>query len=740
MYRNRKTVVVLLIAFIAALSAWSWRIYDPQPLASVRDLTFDTYQRIKPRVPLGQPIRVIDIDEASIAEFGQWPWPRTTVAQLVDRLRELGIATLAFDMVFSEPDRTGPSGFIRQLRERNWPGRESLEALVAQVPENDAVLAESIGKVPTVLGFFNESRSAMGLPEQPAGFAILGEDPKPLLHPISSSVMSLDILRRAAAGSGSISLARQSDDVVRRVPMFSSDGAQIYPALAIEALRVAQGADTYVLKTSAASGEISAGALAMTEFKVGNFVVPVDDRGNMLIYYARSDPALFLSAKELLTAKDDALRPLLEGHLIFVGASAAGLRDIRVTALGENIPGVAMHAQMTDQILSGTFLRRPDWATGAEIAAMIAITALIVVILPFAGPAISAAFGAILAMLVAGTSWLAFTNFGLLIDPLFPMLTGGSIFLMTNILLFTFAEREKRFVRGAFQRYLAPDLLQKLERNPDSLKLGGEIRELTIMFMDVRGFTPISERLTPEELVEFLNRLLSPLSDIIQQHQGAIDKYIGDSIMAFWNAPLDVTDHPEKAARAALEMLRKVDELNQENSFGFRGQPLAIGDVNIGIGLSTGEGCVGNMGSASRFNYSVVGDTVNIAARIESSCKNVGWPILVSKETASRCSEMAVLEAGAIELKGKSRPEPLYALIGDERLAETAAWRQLAALHQEFLTAIRNGETASSAWELRDRCIEAAPVDLTNFYDGFTMPSPNAASKHAASENYTALR
>jgi adenylate cyclase len=714
--QNNKTVAILLIALVAVLIAWNWRLDEPQLLRAVRDLTFDTYQRVKPREPLGQPIRIIDIDEKSIAQFGQWPWPRTRIAEIIDKLRASGALTIAFDMVFSEPDRTGPSGFIAQLKERNWPDRNKIEAMVAQIPDNDMILAEAMQKTPVVLGFFNESRSQMGLPEPKAGFAFLGDDPKPVLPPISSSVMSLEILRDAAIGSGSISLGSQGDDVVRRIPMLSSDGQDIFPALAIEALRVVQGTGTYVLKTSSASGETSGGSLAMTELKVGNFIVPVDERGNMLIYYARNDPSLFLPAQQLLTASSNELRPLLEGHLVFIGASAVGLRDIRVTAIGESVPGVAIHAQITDQILSDTFLKRPDWATGAEIAAMIFITGLIVLILPFAGPANSAIFGALLALLIAGTSWFAFANYGLLIDPVFPMIAGGTIFLATTILLFAFAEREKRFVRGAFQRYLAPDLLQKLERNPDSLKLGGEIRELTIMFMDVRGFTPISERLSPEELVNFLNKLLSPLSDIIQRHQGAIDKYIGDSIMAFWNAPLDVPDHPEKAARAALAMLESLKSLNRENAFGFHGEPLDIGDVQIGIGLSTGQGCVGNMGSASRFNYSVVGDTVNIAARIESSCKNVGWPILLSEATAAQCRGFALLEAGAISLKGKSRPAPLYALVGDETLGESQSWKDFQNLHGKFRKAIASGNI-DAAENLRHECIEKSPLNLREFYE-----------------------
>nr|MCU0790868.1 adenylate/guanylate cyclase domain-containing protein [Nitratireductor sp.] len=596
------------------------------------------------------------------------------------------------------------------------------------IPDNDTMLAQSIAKAPVVLGFFNAFDSPQGLPEVKAGFVQLGDDPKPLFPAMTSSVMSIRPLQEAAAGIGSISLAEQADDVVRRVPMFLTGGDKIYPAFSLETLRVAFGETTYALKTTTASSENVGGELAMVNFRMGQFTVPVDDRGRFLIYYSRNDPTLYVSAKDLIEKPAEEIAPLIENHLVFIGASAAGLRDIRVTTIGENVPGVFMHAQIADQILSENFLVRPDWAQGAEIAAMLVISLLIIGILPFAGPLVSAAFGAVLSLAVAAGSWFAFDRYGILLDPLFPMLTGSAIFLTTTILLFAFTEREKRFVRGAFQRYLAPDLLLKLEKNPDSLKLGGEIRDMTLMFMDIRGFTPISERLSPQELVTFLNKLLSPLSEAILKHEGAIDKYIGDSIMAFWNAPLDVEDHPRKAARAALEMMERLKELNARDEFGFHRPEVGLGDVQIGIGLNTGEGCVGNMGSANRFDYSVVGDTVNVAARIESTTKPAGWYILLSEATAAGCPDFAILKGGTMPLKGKSKPATLYALIGDEKMAQTQQWSELTALHSEFLKVLDEGAWGEAEKISRD-CIAKAPVDLSAFYGALmaSIPEKQAA-------------
>ena len=727
----RKTLIVMLAALVAAFALMRWRQADPPALLQLSDLAFDAYQRLEPREPVGQPIRIIDIDEQSIAELGQWPWPRTTLAAMVDRMAELGAAAIAMDIVFSEPDRTGPEGFRRLLRERDWPDREAVEQVLATIPDNDEVFAQAIGRAPVILGFFVTPQERT-LPPVKAGFVKLGDDPVPVLSLASGAVASLPAMLDQAVGTGSISLGVQADDIVRRVPLFLTDGdTRVWPSLAVEALRVALGETTIQLRTSAASGDYSAGSIAMTSFRIGEVVAPVDQRGNMLVYYARNDPALYLSARDLVSKPAEELRPLLEGHLVFVGTSAEGLRDIRVTSLGESVPGVFVHAQIADQILSGQFLSRPDWAKGVEIAAMLLVSVLTVLILPFAGPLLSAMFGALLAVGIGGGSWYAFSAHGLLIDPLFPMASGIAIYLLTTVLLFAFAEREKRFVRGAFQRYLAPDLLHKLEQNPESLKLGGEIRDMTLMFMDVRGFTPISEKLDPQQLVTFLNRLLSPLTEAIQSHEGAIDKYIGDSIMAFWNAPLDVDDHPRKAALAALDMLRIVRELNASDAFGFHDPAMGLGDVGIGVGLNTGPGCVGNMGSSSRFDYSVVGDTVNVAARIESTTKPAGWPILLSEATAEACAGFAILRGGAMPLKGKSKPAMLYALIGDEALAMTAQWKETEALHKDFLAAVE-ARDAALAKRKSLACLAAAPVDLSDFHAALLAPLEMTSQENVA--------
>ena len=709
-------LMLVILALGLVSGAWMWRLGDPAFLTAVRNFTFDTYQRIKPREPLGQPIRIIDIDEDAIAKYGQWPWPRSRMAQMVDRLRELGAAVVVFDIVFSEPDPNTPANLVSRLGKLDGAERSEAERLLSGLPDGDKELAEAISSTTVVTGFFNQSLSRAGLPADKSGEAVLGNAPlDEILPPIVNSVKNLPAIEDAAAGNGSITLSEQTDDLIRKVPMFLRGGGKNYPALSIEAIRVALGERGYVLKTTTAGTEISAGSNAMVSFRIGQLEVPVTEDGSLLIYYAHTPSDLTVPAVQLLEGEDETIRERIDGNIVFIGTSAVGLRDLRITALGESVPGVMMHAQIADQILSGAFLQRPDIALGIENGIMAAASLLLVAILPFVGVIWSAVLGSVIALAIAGGSWLAFSRYGLLIDPIYPLAAAGLVYLCSTILLFAVTEREKRFVRRAFQRYLAPDLLKKLENNPEALKLGGEIRDMTLMFMDIRGFTPISEKLAPEELVAFLNKLLSPLSEAILAREGAIDKYIGDSIMAFWNAPLDVEDHARKSALAALDMLRIVGELNREDRFGFHRPETGLGDVMIGIGLNSGEGCVGNMGSTNRFDYSVVGDTVNIAARIESSCKEIGWPLLMSEMTASRCPDFALLEARAIALKGKSRPVKLFALIGGPDLAQTDQWKKLVIRHKACLAALPEASTAKIETLVRD-CLAVAPEGLDEFY------------------------
>ena len=672
MTRAQLVGVIIGLSLSAALTLV--RASDPQPLRMAREATFDEYQRLAPRHFEPMPVHVVDIDEASLQEFGQWPWPRDRLAALVDRLAEMGASAIAFDILFAEPDRLSPRNVVRDV-----PG--IARPLLEQMPDNDDIFARSIAGKPVILGF-GISSSGGFLPRVKAGIAFTGESPIDAPPHIRAATPLLPQFEANAAGIGHISLNPDSSAaVVRAAPLFLTDGEQLYPSLALEALRVAQGASTYLL----AGAENSPGIMASV--KNGDFVIPVTSAGELWLYVTRDTAERYVSAKDIL--RDDVspeVGAAINGSIIFVGTSAAGLQDIRVTALGENVPGVSLHAQIIEQILSGQFLSRPDWANGLEILSIAMLGTLLVLLTIFVSPAIALVCGLLITALALVASWLAFSLAGLLFDPLAPIVTGTITHFAATSFRFLVTDRERRAIRRAFGQYLSPSLLYRIEHNRDALRLGGDDRELTVMFVDVRNFTEISERLSPTAVVKFLNILLDALSRHVTANEGTLDKFIGDSIMAFWNAPIDVSDHPAKAVRAALEMRDTVAHLNDSDAFGFGpGQ-----QVRIGIGIHTGVACVGNMGAETRFNYSAVGDAVNIAARIESACKTVSFDILASDDTAQLLNGYALLDAGSLELRGKSARRHIHAVVGDENVGSTAEFAELQLLHARLVEALRS--------------------------------------------------
>ncbi len=701
MTRLQQIGVLIGLVIVAALTMF--RASDPPVLKQIRDVTFDEYQRIVPRSFEAMPVRVVDIDEASLRDFGQWPWPRDRLAMLVNRLSDMGAAAIAFDVIFAEPDRMSPRNVIREV--------EGIDpSLAAQLPDNDEIFAQSIEGKPVVLGF-GLSNEGNYKPPVKAGFAFTGESPLAAPPYLGASTPLRPGLEAKAAGLGHVSLNPGSpSSVVRAVPLFLSDGEQFYPNLAIEALRVAQGASTYVL----AGAPDQAGII--TSAKIGDFIVPLTAAGEIWLYVTPNRAERYVSAGKILAAGGVApdVAAQIDGSIIFIGTSAVGLQDIRTTALGENVPGVSLQAQTVEQILSGRYLSRPDWADGLEILSIAVLGFMLVIITTFVSPAVALVCGLAITAMALVASWFSFLYAGLLFDPLAPILSGSITHFAATSFRILVIDRERREVRRAFGHYLSPSLLHRIEHTPDALKLGGDERELTMMFVDVRNFTEISEKLTPIAVVQFLNTLLDALSRHVVGNEGTLDKFIGDSIMAFWNAPVDVSDHAAKALRAALAMRETLDELNAQDAFGFG----SARQVRIGIGIHTGLACVGNMGAKTRFNYSAVGDAVNVAARIESCCKDVGFDILISDTTARAQSGAALLEAGALPLKGKSNRTQIFAVVGDEKVAASPQFGALHLAHEEVMGALRersrNSRKLIGAAKLAGLEVMAG---LTEFYE-----------------------
>jgi len=707
------------IPLLILAAAVAIRAVDPAPLQDMRLRVFDSFQRIEPRAYRESPVVVVDIDDESLARLGQWPWPRTLVADLVVALRNAGAATVAFDIVFAEPDRTAPALLARQWGDT--PAGAAMRELVAsgRATDPDMVLADAMTTMGGVVAGFALTEAGNDGPVlAKAGFATAGLDPRPFLTTFAGAIPALPALQAAAAGNGCFNVTPEHDGIARRVPLLFTHGDTIRPSLAAEALRVAQGAGTYVVRSVGASGVQGFGQGAgVVEVRIGDAVLPTDAHGRIWLYDTGRIPERTVPAWRALAGELPPGR--VDGHIALIGTSAAGLKDQRTSPLAAVVPGVELHAQIIEQAIHGDFLTRPDWAEGAETAVMLPLGLLIL------GAAAARRHGSLwtfgLALgasggLIAGC-WFAFGHWRLLLDPSWPVLALLVVYVAASLLRFLRTEREKRQIRTAFGFYMAPALVQRLADNPALLRLGGEMRDLTVLFCDIRGFTAISERLTAEELTRLINRFLTPMTDTILSSGGTIDKYMGDCIMAFWNAPLDDSDHARHAALATIAMRQRLAALNAELETEAKAAGTPFLPIRVGIGLNTGLCCVGNMGSAQRFDYSAIGDDVNLASRLEGQCKTYGVETILGESTRTAVPDLACLELDLIRVVGKSRPVRIHTLI--DTSPEDGAFRALASAHAEMLAAYR-AQAWAPAGEALARCrASAATYRLTGLYDLF---------------------
>jgi adenylate cyclase len=857
-----RQLVLKLLPFGALALMLVVRVWDPAIVESARWLTFDSYQRLKPRVYDPQlPVKVVDIDSESLARLGQWPWPRTYLANLVQRLGEMGAAAIAFDMVFSEPDRHSPEQALA-----SWTATPEVEALrtaIKDLPSNDQILAEAIAGAPVITGFVLTSNEGTRLPEPKSSFAIAGDNPSSFVRNFIGADTNLPEIEAAAVGNGSFNTIPEVDQVIRRVPLVLRVGEQLYPSLAAEALRIAQGAQTYIIKASGASGVLAFGAeTGIHSIKIGQAVVRTEEEGRVMLHYTKSVPERYVPVWQIFEPDFDFMQ--IAGKIILIGTSAAGLGDIRTTPLNPFAPGVEVHAQLLEQIFTEDFLVRPEIAAPIELAYMLVLGLVLVFLLPRIGAMWSTVLGGLATAVVVSGSWYAFVEHRWLIDPVAPTVMVFAVFLTATLVSYFTSEAERRQVRDAFSHYLPPVMVERLAEHPEQLQLGGELRAMTIMFSDIRGFTTISEHFKddPQGLTTLINRFLTPMTDAVHDQGGTIDKYIGDCLMGFWNAPLDDEQHASHACRAALGMFHALEALNQElaaedgvdgaamldedtttimrrtrpdgddaasldseirelhrqseaglasaqykyakafrDGSGVTADPaeaarwfrvaadqgyakaqrhlgsryaqgegveqdtvqaimwlmlaaeqgLATAErsleqvlataspeqrneaerrvrtwqtqisggqaiqLNMGIGISTGPCVVGNLGSNQRFDYSVLGDAVNLASRLEGQTKNYGVGVVVSEATHALAPEFAALELDLIAVKGKSEAVRIYGVLGDEELAESERFRDLAQHHTQMLAAYR-AQSWQDARTLMEECTKL-DSSLEKLYD-----------------------
>jgi adenylate cyclase len=722
-----KPGVATLLALAVMGGGLFLRYLDPWFVEVVRVKAFDAYNRAEPRTPQDKsPVIIVDIDEKSLAEVGQWPWPRTVVADLITSLRDQGVAVIGFDIVFAEPDRTSPARIAGSLRGAS----DAMKAQLEEMPSNEEVMAEAMRTVRTVMGQASSNSPASAPPSETskytsvrANLGTLGAtdtDPRQYIFQKSTLIHNVESLETSASGLGFFSVEEEIDGVVRRVPLVMEIADVVKPTLSVEMLRVAfQGNSIVTVVDPGGMHEVR------LQTAQGNYPIPVDGRGRLWVYFAEpdifnsvnNDGRMYISASDIMAGRVPTER--IQGKLALVGTSAVGLLDIRATPIEPRLPGVEVHANILENILTQDFIKYPFTMVLWEMIAIFFAGIALIIFVPRVGPVVT-----LIGLLVAtggigATSWYLFTEERIFLDVSYP---GGMVFAIYAVLAFSNYARdaaEKRQVRGAFSQYLSPALVEQLAENPDQLRLGGETKKMTLLFCDVRGFTTISEsyRTDPQGLTRLINRLLTPLTGDILQRQGTIDKYMGDCIMAFWNAPLEDERQEAHACEAALAMFKSLEVLNDERKREAEEGGFDFLPLNIGFGVNTGDCVVGNMGSDQRFDYSVLGDAVNLASRLEGQSKSYGVGTVIGDDTARALKgEMPIAELDLIAVKGKTEAVRIFTILGDPAMTATSEYADLLKDHDAMLAAYR-AQSFDEAEAIIDRCKGRLGGVLDVFYE-----------------------
>ena len=650
--KNIMTLSPLKISIVLVILALVVFFMDPHFLRFMELKALDLRMVSRGQLPTTGQVIIATVDEKSLSEIGRWPWSRSMTAKLVDSLKEYGAKAVGFDIVFAEPEQsTGPSA--------------------------DAILAKSVKSAKNVsLGYFfhtsmkdvefltEEYINASGSLIGGSMYSMVrekGHEGDYNLITAYAPVPSIKAIAETGENCGYFNAFPDPDGVIRWSPLVIKFQDNFYYSLPIALLMKYLDYPMIVLNLA---------EFGVDGVMLGDLRIPTDEIGRLLINYlgpAKTFPHYSIS--DIIAGR---LSPeLIKGKIVIVGATATGIYDLRVTPFSPVYPGVELHATVVENILQGNFLEQSAWTTFIDICGIIFFG----MIIGIAIPRLKALQGILLVMVLLGGfvagNTLIFAKYNTWLNMVYPVLTMMTIYLVITVYRYFTEEREKKKIRGAFQYYLTASVINELLKDPTKLKLGGDKKDLTVMFSDIRGFTTISEKLTPEELVRLLNEYLTAMTDIVFKYEGLLDKYIGDAIMAVFGAPVDQPDHALRSCRTALEMMATLKGLQQK--WAAEGRPF----VDIGVGINSGDMVVGNMGSNMRFDYTVMGDNVNLSSRLEGINKEYGTHIVISEFTYEVVKEEVFCrELDAVRVKGKKLPVKIYELICE---------RKDAAEHEEYI-------------------------------------------------------
>jgi len=601
-------------------------LLSPTFIELVELKALDVRFKARPKVKDGDEVVILTIDEKSLKELGRWPWPRSVMARLIDSLTAYDVKVMGLDIVFAEK---------------------------SQDKREDTVLATAVersGRV--ILGYYfsfgQETPGAEGR-ELESFYDVKTMGEKASIITGDGVVGNIERIGKGAAGFGYFNIVPDIDGGVRWDPLVINYKDRYYPPLALQTLKFYLGNPPLTL-TLADYG--------VARLRLGDLYIPVDEDGRMTVnYYGGQKTFPHYSISDAIANRIP--REKLKDRIVLIGSTATGIYDMRVTPFEPTYPGVEIHATVIDNILHQRFITRPQWLAILDIFAIIVVGITLGLVIP----RFSAWLGFVFAISILASYLLLnlyiFSSNGLWINVVYPAMT--VVLTYPGIILYRYIteEKEKKWIKGAFQYYITASVMEEILKRPDMLKLGGEERELTVLFSDIRGFTTISENLSPERLVSLLNEYLTAMTDIVFEHKGYLDKYIGDAIMVVYGAPVPQNDHQAQACITAIEMMAELKKLQQK--WEKDGMPL----IDIGIGINTGPMVIGNMGSKRRFNYTVMGDSVNLASRLEGLNKNYGTHIIISEKVYENIkNEFLCRELDMVKVKGKTEPSRVYELIG----------------------------------------------------------------------------
>lgn len=644
---NKKKISIQIFLFVSILflSLFGYVKY-PKFFSLFENRINDIMFMIRGEKKADSNIIIIDIDEKSLKELGQWPWSRNVVAKILQNLTDYyHIGIVGLDIVFAEYDNSSPKRVLKKL-----------DLKYQNAPDYDMMLAKTIESTPTIVGYvFSLSKDNYTYKKRyPKNSAIIIEINKPktsyLIKPYRA-ILNIPPIQKAAYSNGYFNTIPDADGIVRSIPMLMNYDGILYPSLSLEMTRLIFGAKKIVVNYFDKGVE---------SIQIGKIIIPTDIYGRMMINYKGAQHKYqYISAVDIYKKNIDKYK--LEGKIALMGTSAAGLLDLRSTPFDSVYPGVEVHATALDNMINGGFLSKPSWIEGVDFIDIVFVLLVVFGIVLVPNALISFILFVLFALLFLYFHFYMMVEKGLLLNTIFPLVGISLLFILGESINYFFETRQKEKIKKKFAQKVSPAVVEELIKSSEDNVLEGKEKEITIFFSDIRSFTTISEKLgSAKELISLLNEYMTPMVEIITKHQGTVDKFIGDAIMAYWNAPLDIKQHADKALSASIEQILRLNSLNEQ--LALENKPR----IDIGIGLNSGLSVVGEMGSYGRSDYTCIGDPVNLASRTEGLCKPYGAKIIITEFTKKllKNNNYFLRELDIVRVKGKEKPVSIYECMG----------------------------------------------------------------------------